>query len=1094
METFTEKTIKKETGNLTFEKGEKLYLNGGIKAFFSEKEENINLLEIHAKVKEDMVSENTNNVYILLNCKRGIIEEFNCDCNEFQSSKKNKACKHIVAAYLRQIRGKEKIKGEDETKLTREYVNKVKENNKKEESITKKIIEKKVLLKLDFIIGFYIRENLREITLEFMVGEDKTYTVSDARDFLNAFKFKNYNVSCEGGFAFKPKEHYFNERDTVFLNIISSAPVIKSTIGLYDRKKVIINIETLELIFQMLYGRSFNLEINNILYKKVKIINEDLPLKFELTKIGERDWTLKQLNELPIDITGQGKYFFYNKNIYVPTIQQIKDYLEYYKEMLYKNDNTISIKQSNRKVKNELIPLLKNISESVEVFDKATETANVLNNIFENINFKTYMELDRTLSGISLSLKFIYDDIELDMFSDSKFKVAAKINNRQLQKEMMIIDIIKSLGFEITRKSFVIEDEDKILDFLSEGIEKLKKIGEVTLSNSFKNLRVYDSSDYKVSTAIREDGLLEFSFSIKGVSNSEFKKIFEAVKNNEKYYKLLNGGYVSLSDKTLKNLINLVDYLESEGNLENNGVLLASKYNALYVEQYLKENESLYVEKNKKYKELVENIEKAKDIDFTLPDYLEKVMRPYQKIGFKWLKTLASYGFGGILADEMGLGKTLQAIAFIASEASKHENPVLVVVPTSLVYNWVMEVEKFAPNLKTLVVYGKKSERLSKIKDINDYDLVITSYAVLRNDISYFEEIKFSYCFIDEAQQIKNSYTGNARSVKKIKAKGYFALTGTPMENSLLELWSVFDFIMPGYLLSKTKFNKIYAEPIIVQRDKNALEALKKHIEPFMLRRLKSEVMNELPPKIEHKIVVDMTQEQKIVYMAYVNNARNQIRKEFETNFDGKSKINILSSLTRLRQVCCDPSVVLPDFEGESGKMNALSEILDESLNENHRLLIFSQFTSVLKKIAVMLKQKDIDYFYLDGTTKSEDRLNMASEFNEGNKDVFLISLKAGGFGLNLTGADIVIHFDPWWNPAVEDQATDRAHRIGQTKTVEVIKLIAKGTIEEKIFNLQEKKKDIIEQVIQSTDAESSIISTLTKEELEDLFSYDESI
>lgn len=1094
METFNEKLIKSETGTLTYERGEKLYLNGGIKAFLSEIEEGSGLKEIHAQVKEDMVSDDVNNVYILLNYNKGSIEEFTCDCYDFSGSRRNRACRHIVAAFLREIKGQEKIKGRDEATLSSDYISRVKEINKKEKALTRKTVEKRLLLNLNFSLGFNIRNNIREITVEFMIGEDKTYTVSDARDFLNSFKYKNYNVSCEGPFAFKPKEHYFNERDTVFLNILSAVPSIKSNIDMYDRRKIIINTETLEFVFQMLYGRSFNIEINNKVYKKVRLINEDLPLKFELTKIGDGDWILKQLNELPLDLTGQGKYFFCNGNIYMPTSQQIKDYSTYYKEFLYENDSSISIKQSNRVIKNEIIPLLKNISESLEVIDKSEETTNALNKLFENINFKCEMELDKTLSGISLSLKFIYDDLVLDMFSDSKFKVASQINNRQIRKESMIIDIIKGLGFEITRKSFVMQEEDKILDFLSEGIDKLKKLGKVILSDSFRNLRVYDSSDYKVRTSIREDGLLEFSFTINGVSSTEFNKIIAAVKSNEKYYKLLNGGYISLSDKTLRNLVNLSIYLDGEGGIEDGGVLLASKYNALYVEQYLIENKSLYVEKNKKYRELVESIKSVKDIDFTLPEYLEKIMRPYQKVGFKWLKTLAAYGFGGILSDEMGLGKTLQAIAFIASEAEKHENPVLVVVPTSLVYNWEMEVKKFAPNLKTLILYGKKSERISKLEDIKDYDLVITSYAVLRNDITYFEKLEFSYCFIDEAQQIKNANTGNARAVKKIKAKGYFALTGTPMENSLLELWSVFDFIMPGYLLSKARFNKVYGDPIILERDKNALEALKKHITPFMLRRLKSDVMTELPAKIEHRLVVDMTEEQKIVYMAYVQNAINRIRNEFDSRSLGKNKISILSALTRLRQVCCDPSVVIEDFEGESGKMLALSDILDEALNANHRLLIFSQFTSVLQRIALMLRQKDIDYFYLDGNTKSEDRFSMAAEFNDGNREVFLVSLKAGGFGLNLIGADIVIHFDPWWNPAVEDQATDRVHRIGQTKTVEVIKLIAKGTIEEKIFNLQKKKKDIIEQVVQSSDAESNIISSLTKEDFEELFSFEESV
>lgn len=1085
MSGFNEKIIKNYTGKITYEKGEKLYLNGGIKAFSIEGEDNPNIKEINALVKEDIVSETTNKAYLLLNYKRENIEEFSCDCKDFSGGRKTKACKHIVAAYLRYIRGQAKLKEKSES-----LIELIKKEEAEKINFIKKIKEKeKVLLNLSFIIYFTVERSFREIALELMIGEDKTYKVSDAREFLSAVFHKNYVASCEGGFTFKPNEHYFNERDIMFLKILSSVPIIKSSKNIDDRKKLIINEEILSIIFQMLYGRGFNLNINERNYKNVRLINEDLPLEFELTKISDYNWVLKQLNDIPIDLTGGEKYYFYNNNIYTPTVQMIKEYSYYHKAL--QNFGEVSIKQSNRRIKDEIIPLLRNISKNVEIVDKSKEINNDFGNLLSDCNFTTHMYLDKTLGGISLGLKFLYKNIEIDMFSGKKFENAAKVKNRQISKESIVISQIKDLGFEITRKSFILQDEDKLLDFLAEGVDILKKLGQVNFSDDFKDLRVYDNSDYKVKAAIREDGLLEFSFSIKGITNSEFIKIINAVKNDEKYYKLLNGGYVALTDKFLRNIINLIDYLDAEGNIENGGTLVASKYNALYVEQYLKENEFVYIEKNKRYKELIDNINNIKDIDYTLPSHIERVMRPYQRVGFKWLKTLAAYGFGGILSDEMGLGKTLQAIAFIASEAMNHENPVLVAVPTSLVYNWEMEIKKFASELKSLVLYGSKKERVSMLQSIKDYDVVITSYAVLRNDLSYFKNIQFSYLFIDEAQQIKNSYTLNAKAVKQIKAKGYFALTGTPMENSLLELWSVFDFIMPGYLLSKTKFNKVYADPIILQRDKNALEALKKHIAPFMLRRLKREVMRELPDKINQRLVVEMTEEQKALYMTYVYNARNEINREFTAQGFIKNKMSIFSTLTKLRQICCDPSVVLPDYEGESGKMLALSDILDETLNANHRLLIFSQFTSVLHKIAFMLKQKNIEYFYLDGKTKSEDRFQMSTEFNEGSRDVFLVSLKAGGFGLNLTGADIVVHFDPWWNPAVEEQAADRAHRIGQTKTVEVIKLAAKGTIEEKIFSLQEKKKDMIDSVVESSNQDSLIISSFTEEDFKELFAYE---
>lgn len=1103
MNIFNEKMIRKLTGTIVFERGEKIYLNGGVRDILVERGNNSGIGEIKAVVSEEIESANNKDVYILLNYNRENIEEFSCNCYDFMSQRKDRACKHIVAAYLRYIKGivrleetaglkneALKLKDSGQISFNLDYVQKIPDTIK--EALTKKVTEpERVLLNLDFTVSFYIDKDKREAAIELMIGENRLYKVMDAREFLNSVKNKNYAASCEGGFAFIPKKHYFNDRDMTLLRILTSVPYIKCSIGMDNSEKLIIDDETLNFVFQLLYGRSLSMRINNREYKKVKLLNEDLPLRFRIIRLGEYDWRLKQLDELPVDLTGKGKHYFYNGNIYIPTIQQIKSYTTYYTNLSLSQAGEIAIKQSNRKVKNELIPLLKSISRDVEVIDSSIDARDSIKEIVLGLNFKTHICLDKTLSGISLALSFLYEDIEIDLFSESKYENAAKVKNRQVNKERIIIQEIRNMDFETSRRSFVIEDEDKILDFLVEGINKLKKLGEVAYSEAFKNIRVYDSSDYKVKTGIREDGLLEFSFSIQGISNAEFAKVLDALKAGEKYYQLIDGGYISLDDKDLRSIMNLVEYLDAEGSIENGGTLVASKYNALYVEQYFKDNEILYIEKNRKYKELVDNISTLQEIDFTLPEHIDRVMRPYQKIGYKWLKTLASYGFGGILADEMGLGKTLQAIAFIASEAIKHENPVLVVVPTSIVYNWEQEIKKFAPELKTLILYGKKQERISLLEDIKNYDIVITSYAVVRNDISYFEHIEFSYCFLDEAQQIKNTYTANARSVKQIKAKQYFAITGTPMENSLLELWSVFDFIMPGYLLSKSRFNKVYADPIVIDRDKNAMEALKKHITPFMLRRLKTEVMQELPPKIEQRLVVEMTDEQKVVYMGYVYNARKEISREFNDRGSLKNKINVLSALTRLRQICCDPSVVLKDYEGESGKMLALDEVLDEAVNANHRVLVFSQFTSVLQKIALMLRQKDIDYYYLDGSTKSEDRLQMSIEFNEGSRDVFLVSLKAGGFGLNLTGADIVVHFDPWWNPAVEEQATDRAHRIGQTKTVEVIKLVARGTVEEKVFKLQEKKRKMIEDVVMSSNADDLIVSSLTKDDFEELFSYE---
>ena len=420
----------------------------------------------------------------------------------------------------------------------------------------------------------------------------------------------------------------------------------------------------------------------------------------------------------------------------------------------------------------------------------------------------------------------------------------------------------------------------------------------------------------------------------------------------------------------------------------------------------------------------------------------------------------------------MGLGKTIQTIAFLLSEKGKKS---IVVAPTSLIYNWKNELETFAPDLNVLVLHGNKNERKELIKTIKDNDLVLTTYTILKNDFKELEDIVFDYCIIDEAQNIKNPYSQNSEAVKKVNAKVRFALTGTPIENNLLELWSIFDFIMPGYLYSKNKFQ----EKFIKTNDN--IKELKKQIQPFMLRRLKKEVLSQLPEKIETKFFVEMTNEQKKVYKTYVEDIKDKMR---ETDFE-KDKITILSYLTTLRQLCLDPSIKVENYKGNSGKIDVLNELIKENIENNHKMLIFSQFTSVLQNISKELEKENISYLYLDGRTNPKERVELVDEFNQ-NKDikVFLISLKAGGTGLNLTSADIVIHFDPWWNPAIENQATDRAHRYGQKNVVEVIKLIAKGSIEENILKLQEDKKELIQKVISEDFKNESLIKMLSKEEL----------
>ena len=458
----------------------------------------------------------------------------------------------------------------------------------------------------------------------------------------------------------------------------------------------------------------------------------------------------------------------------------------------------------------------------------------------------------------------------------------------------------------------------------------------------------------------------------------------------------------------------------------------------------------------------------------------------YQKTGFNWLKTLQKYGFGGILADDMGLGKTIQVIALLLDEKNNGGKTSIVVCPSSLYINWEKEIKRFSNNIKTLIVSGNADQREELIKTISDYDVVITSYDLLKRDIDNYKDFKFKYVIADEAQYIKNNNTKNARALKEINSETRFALTGTPIENSLADLWSIFDFIMPGYLYTYKKFKDEFESLIIKENDAESMQRLQKLVAPFVLRRIKKDVLKELPDKTEQVMYSKMDEEQQKLYNSYMALAKIKMKQEIEANGFEKSKFKILSLITRLRQICCHPQLFLENYTGESSKLNQCLDIIEGAIAAKHKILLFSGFTSMFDILIPELEKRGIEYSILTGQTKVDTRIEMVDEFNkDDNIKVFLISLKAGGTGLNLTGADMVIHFDPWWNLSAQNQATDRAYRIGQRNNVQVFKLITENSIEEKIQKLQEKKQDLTDAVIKS---EETFISKMSQEELLNLF------
>lgn len=466
---------------------------------------------------------------------------------------------------------------------------------------------------------------------------------------------------------------------------------------------------------------------------------------------------------------------------------------------------------------------------------------------------------------------------------------------------------------------------------------------------------------------------------------------------------------------------------------------------------------------------------------------LETVLRPYQKQGVAWMQFLRSNNFGGILADEMGLGKTLQTLAFLQSLKARKlaHKPFLVVCPTSLVFNWVAEAKKFTPDLKSLAIQGSK--RAPLFAEVPRHDLIVTSYALIRRDAEHYRALEFDTVILDEAHHIKNRQTQNAQAVKSIAAPHRLVLTGTPLENSVLDLWSIFDFLMPGYLGSATDFKERYEQPLNKERNPEVQARLAKRVRPFLLRRLKQEVAKDLPQKIEQISFCELTEEQQELYQAILEASRREVTEAVESQGFGKSKMLILNALLRLRQICCDLRLLKMEEAQKpkpSGKVEMFSELLEEVIDGGHRALVFSQFVGMLGILSERLKAENIPFCYLDGSTK--DRGAVVEQFQKNNSiPLFLISLKAGGVGLNLTGADTVIHFDPWWNPAVEDQATDRAHRIGQTRVVTSYKLITRGTVEEKILSLQNKKREMIKATL---GAEEDLANVCTWEEIQELF------
>ena len=530
----------------------------------------------------------------------------------------------------------------------------------------------------------------------------------------------------------------------------------------------------------------------------------------------------------------------------------------------------------------------------------------------------------------------------------------------------------------------------------------------------------------------------------------------------------------ALDDENIKDLDLLFNDLNLQYKDIEDGQVEIDKYHSLYLENFMSQS-SLQFNRDQHFQNLISHIEEKNHEDIQVPEHYKNILRDYQVQGFQWLKTMSDYGFGGILADDMGLGKTLQVMTLIEDSISK-DRVSLVVAPATLIYNWQDEIKKFSNQLKTVCITGNIAQRKKLIENLQDYDVVITSYDYIRRDFELYKDYQFYYFILDEAQYIKNQSTKNAQAVKLINGKYRFALTGTPIENSLAELWSIFDFLMPQYLYNYHHFKETYEIPIIKNEDQEKQAKLKRFVEPFILRRTKKDVLTELPDKIENNVLIPFTPDEEKVYLANLSTINTELQSAIQVNHI--DKIQILAMMTRLRQLCCDQRILYNNVQEPSSKLKACMDIIETAKENEQKILLFSSFTKSLDLIEAELRKKDISYYVLTGATTKIKRHQLVNAFQNDKTTVFLISLKAGGTGLNLTSASTVIHFDPWWNMSAQNQATDRAYRIGQTNNVQVYKLIMKNSIEEKIQKLQEQKQDLSNMFIENNHGSITQMST----------------
>ena len=885
-----------------------------------------------------------------------------------------------------------------------------------------------------------------------------------------------HRVNFSNSFTYDPKLHCFqHETNAVIQQLIQ---VIKDENAYHDENSggedykqraqlLLVPPSSWERLESLLASiPSVKLEYDGNTYDGLQLVDKALPLKFYFSESVRKGYQLEIKGLDSIILLHAYRTALKDGKLIILKDEENQRLFEL-KEMLHTSStNRIPIPEEQMKIFMEkVVPGLRKMG--------TVQLSSELVKQFEQTPLIAKLYLDRVKNRLLAGVEFHYGNSVINPLEDRDIR-AGEMIVRKLEKEKQILKLMDDSSFAKTEGGYYFQNEELEYEFLYHMLPKLQKFVQVYATTAVRNRILKSPVRPKIRVKHKRErtNWLEFKFEMEGFPEQEIRAVLEAIEEKRKYYRLQSGSLMSLETREIEEIKRfLLAAPVQDNDLEQGLNVPIAK--GLQLLDAVDDPETFSVEDS--FKKFLGEIRDPENRSFQVPTQLNSILRDYQKQGYRWMKTIASYGFGGILADDMGLGKTLQSITYIVSElTSIHDKkqPVLIVSPSSVTYNWLHELMKFAPFVEAIVLDGNITSRKKLQRELSDVDVLITSYPLLRSDIDWFENQHFHTVFFDEAQAFKNPTTQTARAVKKLRADHRFALTGTPVENSLEELWSIFHIVFPELFGSLKDYSELTRKKI------------SRRIRPFMMRRVKEDVLGELPEKIETTESMELLSEQKTLYAAYLAKLREDTLKHLDKDTFRKNRIKILAGLTRLRQICCHPALFVDGYEGSSAKFHQLLRILEEARLSGRRVLIFSQFTKMLDIIGRELTKEGRPYFYLDGKTPSADRVKLCNQFNDGERDIFLISLKAGGTGLNLTGADTVILYDLWWNPAVEEQAADRAHRIGQQNTVQVIKLLAKGTIEDKMNELQEKKRELIEEII---DPDEKAPTTLTEEDIKEI-------